>query len=261
MPTTNFWFAGKVAALWLTCRVDEGIDRWEAMSFQESAESWRAKLQVSHVRLPVLLGITTMVLLVLCGAGKMLFDVVTADGFAFESSAGEELGTQVGESSEGPSMPKPQMLRIHVGGAVVTPGVYEVPDGSCVIDVVNVAGGFAEDAASDALNLARKVTDGEQVLVPNEANADPARSDDITAGTLAGAGAGSVGTLTSGKVNINTASAAQLDALPGVGASTAEKIIADRDANGPFKVIEDLKRVSGIGDKKFAALSGVICVG
>ena len=64
-----------------------------------------------------------------------------------------------------------------------------------------------------------------------------------------------------GKVNINTASAAQLDTLPGVGASTAEKIVADREANGPFKTVEDLKRVSGIGDKKFAALADAICVG
>lgn len=231
------------------------------MSFQESAESWRAKLQVSQVRLPVLLGITAMVIVVLCGAGKMLFDAVTADGFALERSVGEESGTRVEEGTEVQPVSDPQILRIHVGGAVVTPGVYEVPEGSCVIDAVNVAGGFAEDAARDALNLAREVADGEQVLVPNEVDLDPARVDNATVGTFTGSGAGSTGTFASGKVNINTASAAQLDALPGIGASTAEKIIADRNTNGPFKIIEDLKRVAGIGDKKFAALADVICVG
>ena len=62
------------------------------------------------------------------------------------------------------------------------------------------------------------------------------------------------------KVNINSATAEQLDTLPGVGESTAEKIIADREANGPFSSIEDLKRVSGIGDRKYAELADLICV-
>ena len=73
----------------------------------------------------------------------------------------------------------------------------------------------------------------------------------------ASGGAAGVG----GKVNINTASAEQLDTLPGVGESTAQKIIADREANGPFSSPEDLKRVSGIGDKKYAELADLITVG
>lgn len=138
---------------------------------------------------------------------------------------------------------------------------YLVPKGSRVQDAIEAAGGFAENAARDALNLAREIGDGEQVLVPSEGITDPARVDDATTETFAGAVGGGVGALTNGKVNINTASAAQLDTLPGVGASTAEKIVSDRATNGPFKVIEDLKRVSGIGDKKFAALADAICVG
>ena len=74
------------------------------------------------------------------------------------------------------------------------------------------------------------------------------------------ASSGSAGT-GGGKVNINTASAEELDVLPGVGPSTAAKIVADREANGPFSTIEDLKRVSGIGDKKYAELADSICVG
>ncbi|MFR9170171.1 MAG: ComEA family DNA-binding protein, partial [Gordonibacter urolithinfaciens] len=100
------------------------------------------------------------------------------------------------------------------------------------------------------------------VVVPSEADiaAQEAASAGV-GGVSAGAGASAPTGGASGKVNINTASATQLDTLPGVGASTAEKIVADREANGPFKTVEDLKRVSGIGDKKFAALADAICVG
>ncbi|MFR8010112.1 MAG: helix-hairpin-helix domain-containing protein, partial [Gordonibacter urolithinfaciens] len=156
----------------------------------------------------------------------------------------------------------PAPLRVHVGGAVAAPGVYDLAEGARVLNAVEAAGGFAEGAARDALNLARTVSDGEQVVVPSEADiaAQEAASAGV-GGASAGAGASAPAGSASGKVNINTASATQLDTLPGVGASTAEKIVADREANGPFKTVEDLKRVSGIGDKKFAALADAICVG
>lgn len=142
------------------------------------------------------------------------------------------------------------------------PALYDLAEGARVLDAVEAAGGFAEGAARDALNLARTVSDGEQVVVPSEADiaAQEAASAGV-GGASAGAGASAPAGSASGKVNINTASATQLDTLPGVGASTAEKIVADREANGPFKTVEDLKRVSGIGDKKFAALADAICVG
>ena len=102
------------------------------------------------------------------------------------------------------------------------------------------------------MNLARVLTDGEQIIVPStqtDGGSDAAPATAASAGTAAG------------KVNINTADAATLDTLPGIGASTAAKIVADREANGPFKTIEDLKRVSGIGDKKFSQLEECITVG
>ena len=102
------------------------------------------------------------------------------------------------------------------------------------------------------MNLARVLTDGEQIIVPStqtDGGSDAAPATAASPGT------------TAGKVNINTADAATLDTLPGIGASTAAKIVADREANGPFKTIEDLKRVSGIGDKKFSQLEGCITVG
>ncbi|MFR1640007.1 MAG: helix-hairpin-helix domain-containing protein [Eggerthellaceae bacterium] len=117
----------------------------------------------------------------------------------------------------------------------------ELKEGSRVQDAVEAAGGFAENAAPDALNLARVVADGEQVIVPTIEQQEA---------SAAGAAASEASASSGGLVNINAATAAELDALPGIGPATAEKIVADREANGPFSAIEDIKRVSGIGEKK-----------
>ncbi len=236
------------------------------MSFQRSAQSWRARLHLSGARLPVLVGVTAVAIVVMVCAGRLLLDAASSEGFAVvqpgdaEQAAGD--GDAGAAADAGASQAAPAPLRVHVGGAVAAPGVYDLAEGARVLDAVEAAGGFAEGAARDALNLARAVSDGEQVVVPSEADiaAQEAASAGV-GGVSAGAGASAPTGGASGKVNINTASAAQLDTLPGVGASTAEKIVADREANGPFKTVEDLKRVSGIGDKKFAALADAICVG
>lgn len=236
------------------------------MSFQRSAQSWRARLHLSGARLPVLVGVTAVAIVVMVCAGRLLLDAASSEGFAVvqpgdaEQAAGD--GDAEAAADAGASQAAPAPLRVHVGGAVAAPGVYGLAEGARVLDAVEAAGGFAEGAARDALNLARAVSDGEQVVVPSEA--DIAAQEAVSAGAggaAAGAGASAAAGGAGGKVNINTASAAQLDTLPGVGASTAEKIVADREANGPFKTVEDLKRVSGIGDKKFAALADAICVG
>ena len=236
------------------------------MSFQRSAQSWRARLHLSGARLPVLVGVTAVAIVVMVCAGRLLLDAASSEGFAVvqpgdaEQAAGD--GDAEAAADAGASQAAPAPLRVHVGGAVAAPGVYDLAEGARVLDAVEAAGGFAEGAARDALNLARAVSDGEQVVVPSEA--DIAAQDVASAGAggaAAGAGASAAAGGAGGKVNINTASAAQLDTLPGVGASTAETIVADREANGPFKTVEDLKRVSGIGDKKFAALADAICVG
>lgn len=134
---------------------------------------------------------------------------------------------------------------------MASPGVYELAEGARVSDALEAAGGAVEGAAPDALNLARVINDGEQIIVPTE------EDQEQQAASGSAAGASGMG----GKVNINTATAEQLDTLPGIGESTAQKIIADREANGPFASVEDLKRVSGIGDKKYADLADLITVG
>lgn len=142
---------------------------------------------------------------------------------------------------------------VHVAGSVLHPGVYRLAAGSRVDDAIGMAGGGLGNAAIDSINRARILSDGEQVYVPSveEAAAGGAVAGAASAGTPGKAGA---------KVNINRASASELEALPGVGPSTAQKIVEDREANGPFAQPEDLMRVSGIGPKKFEAMAEfVIC--
>lgn len=196
---------------------------------------------------PGLIGLAaiSVVLLVVLG-GRAL---APSSGFVIESAAEGEGSAAEASDGEGAEIEALTTVYVHVSGAVVAPGLYELPEDSRVAAAIEAAGGFAEDAATDGVNLARVVSDGEQIAVP-------------TMEEQAASGSEATGAATGGSslVNINTASASELDTLPDIGPSTAEKIIADREANGPFASIEDLKRVSGIGDKKYAQLESLICV-
>jgi competence protein ComEA len=150
-------------------------------------------------------------------------------------------------------------VTVHVVGAVRSPGVYQLRKGSRAVDAVQAAGGLLGNAAPGALNLARVVEDGEQVVVPTTDQA--AAGGDGTGGAAGGSAGAAGGAPGAGvKVNLNTATAAQLDALPGVGPSTAAKIVADREKNGPFRSADDLMRVPGIGAKKFDSLKDLVTV-
>jgi competence protein ComEA len=131
-------------------------------------------------------------------------------------------------------------LIIDVTGEVVLPGVYELPAGSRVIDAIKAAGGARPKAALSDLNLARVIKDGEQIYV------DPIYKAGVTIR------AGSKAAAPRGPININRASTSELDSLDGIGPVIAKRIIAYRTINGPFIAVEDLLKVSGIGDAKFA---------
>ena len=217
------------------------------MSFTEQAESLRAKAHLSGVRLPVLVGVTALAVVVLVMAGASFLSAFSSDALVVEKAGGADAE----EAAPDQPQEQAQTIVVHVGGSVLAPGVYELAESARVQDAIEAAGGFGEQAATDALNLAHVLADGERVVVPTQSEVEGAVAAPGGAATAPGGG----------KVNINAASAAELDALPGIGMSTAEKIVADRQANGPFATIEDLKRVSGIGDKKYAALADSICVG
>ena len=156
-----------------------------------------------------------------------------------------ERGETASETAEEEPQEEPVTLVVHVDGMVGTPGVYELTEGARVSDAVTAAGGLAEGADTSSLNLAAPLADGEKVYVPAEGEEATTSSEGASSGGL---------------VNLNNASVEQLDELPGVGEATARAIIEDREANGPCPTPEDLMRVSGIGEKKFAKLEGMICV-
>ncbi|MET0714632.1 MAG: ComEA family DNA-binding protein [Mycetocola sp.] len=137
-------------------------------------------------------------------------------------------------------------LYVHILGAVASPGVYQFRDGERVVDAIAAAGGFTPEADQKTVNLARFLSDGEQIVVSVQ-GVEPPPSEP---------GAAAPG----GKVNINTASSAELDTLPRVGPAMAERIIAWRDANGRFRSVDDLLNVPGIGDKTFESLKDLVSV-
>jgi competence protein ComEA len=139
---------------------------------------------------------------------------------------------------------------VHVAGAVAHPGVVELPVGARVIDAVEAVGSALPSADLDRLNLAAKLVDGERVLVARVG--DPA---------TAAAGSGSSdSTEQAGPLNLNTATQAQLDTLPGVGPQLAAAIIKERDRRGGFRSVNELSSVRGIGDKRLADLRDLVTV-
>lgn len=150
-------------------------------------------------------------------------------------------------------------LMVDVGGAVSSPTVAELPQGSRVIDAIEAAGGLTADADIDGLNRAAFVSDGEKIYVPKKGEVLSDSVERNASGSVTSSSQGSFGT-SAGKININTADASQLQQLNGVGPATAEKIIRYRTENGRFASAEDLKKVSGIGDKTFEKMKEDICV-
>jgi competence protein ComEA len=136
------------------------------------------------------------------------------------------------------------VIVVHVAGAVRRPGVYRLRAGARVEAAVRRAGGLRRRADVTQINLAAKLEDGRQVVVPEKA----------PAGDAAVAGAPGVAGAPAGPVNLNTATAEQLDTLDGVGPATAAKILRYRQENGGFSSVEELGQIAGIGERRLAAL-------
>jgi len=141
--------------------------------------------------------------------------------------------------------PQPSVVVVHVLGDVRRPGLVTLPSGSRVADAVEAAGGLRKGGSTGSLNLARTVVDGEQVMVSRDAAAAP--------------GPGGGGTA-AGPLDLNTATADQLDELPGVGPVTAERILAWRTEHGRFASVDQLREVSGIGAVTFERLAPLVRV-
>lgn len=217
----------------------------------------------------------------------------TGDGASSEASGLDESSDGAKDASDGAagsgsSSGSEDAIVVQVSGSVAAPGVYELPLRARMQDAIAAAGGFAEDASADVLNLAAALEDGQKIYVPKKGEAEAARSisdqdddavgdDEASSGGSAAAGgsgrsarshapsARSRKTSKSGSrsnkkslpahsVSLNRANAEELSSLPGIGEATAKRIIADRRAHGRFKKVEDLCRVKGIGKKKLASI-------
>src|SRR4051794_19059872 len=152
-------------------------------------------------------------------------------------------------ASASPVSTQPATLVVHAAGAVNAPGLYTLPAGSRVNDVVAAAGGLSAGADSNRINLAAPVADGERVYIPKVGEAVPAAE-----------GPSAEGSESSRPVNLNTATVEELDALPGIGPSIAQAIVDERERNGPFRSVDDLERVRGIGPSKLDQLRDLVTV-
>ena len=185
--------------------------------------------------------------------------VVVALGVRFMQ--GQARSAVAGAPAAAASGPAPAAVRIeprhaavalvHVAGAVRSPGVYRLREGERIQDAVRRAGGPRTGADLNAINLAAKVADGQQVVVPRRGAA-------ALSGAGAGAGAGEPGSAPQAPVSLNSATAEQLDTLDGVGPATASKILEYRRQHGGFRSIDDLGEIPGIGPKRLAALRGKV---
>jgi competence protein ComEA len=214
-----------------------------------SAASWRRRL-ASFVefrpREAMALGVACLALV----AGAAF-----AYARSLPSGGAKPLATPVAEPSP-TSSPTSAGIVVNVAGAVVSPGVYTLPAGARVIDGIRAAGGAAPGADVASINLARPLTDGERVYIPRKGETPP---PEAATGGAGGTGGGSSGS-SNGKVNINTASESELEALPGIGQVLAQRIVDYRTQHGPFHDVKDLLKVEGIGEKKFDSLKDYVTV-
>jgi len=146
---------------------------------------------------------------------------------------------------------------IHITGAVKSPGVYQLKSTDRVIDAVKIAGGAIEEANLDAVNLAAILRDGQKIIIPYRIskNSDVENNESIYKNIEE-----MYSSSNTDKININTANASTLQTLPGIGPVLSERIIEYRNQNGLFGIIDDIKDVSGIGEKKFEGIKELICV-
>ncbi len=153
------------------------------------------------------------------------------------------------DSSEEEEIDEEQVIMVHISGEVYKPGVVELNLGSRVIDAVNLAGGLKKDADSDKINLAKKLVDEEKIYIPKIGEETQSIESSNDLGT----------SNNNGLININICTKEELMSLPGIGDALAGRILEYREQNS-FKTIEDIKNVSGIGEKRFESIKEFITV-
>ena len=208
----------------------KNVERTEGLHINETVLKWIKKFWL----IVFLIGMT--------GCKDVETEVWMEEEFALEEE------TPSKEESEEVSEEAVAEIYVDVCGAVVNPGVVVLESGSRVYQAIEAAGGFLPEARKTAVNQAQGLTDGQQIYVPSEEEAAELQTEEAVGGSE------------DQKVDLNTADESQLTTLPGIGISKAQAIIAYREENGPFSVIEDVMKVQGIKESVYAKIQDDIVV-
>ena len=205
------------------------------------------------------------------GVAYYAYIMKTNDEFNVEKQSLEiENTTEENTEENNEAKEEKSKIIVHVSGAVKNEGIVELEEKARVVDAIEAAGGVTENAYMKEVNLAEPLEDGMKIYIPTKEEVEKEEAEQggsgsyITSGSsISSQSKSNIQDKTSTnsknkKVNINTASKEELDTLPGVGESTANKIISYRNENGKFKSIEEIKEVSGIGDSKFEQIKDLI---
>jgi competence protein ComEA len=196
--------------------------------------------------------IILLLIVIIIGGGAILYkNINSEDNFTINRASGNSENTSVMQI-EIPS------VIIHLTGAVNHPGVYQLKSTDRVVDAVKIAGGETEEANLDLINLAALLKDGQKIIIPYKIYNENGEETDKSINDNVEIRYSSSSSL-SGKININTADSLLLQSLPGIGPVLSERIIEHRNQNGLFGVIDDIKNVSGIAEKKFEGIKDLIC--
>ena len=210
---------------------------------KELAESKKELIKI--VAIPVM--VIVAVLFFWINAGQNEIKIDEAGSQTAETDLGAQSG--VGQSQVGEGL-----IYVDIGGEVEMPGVYEVSQGTRLFQVIERAGGLTEDADIDGINRAEAVFDGQKIIIGTKGESgDSGESRESGKTTHSNYE-------DEGKVNINTANSAELQSIPGIGPSKAERIIEYRESEGRFNTIDDIKNISGIGNKTFENIKEYITV-
>ena len=198
--------------------------------------------------------IILLLIVIIVGAGMVLYkNINNEDNFIINNAS------NISENNPAIQIEIPPVI-FHIAGAVENPGVYQLKSTDRIVDAVKIAGGAAEEANLDSINLAALLKDGQKIIVPYKTYSETGKEINTNTYNNAESMYSSSSDSTSAKININTADANMLQTLSGIGPVLSERIIEYRNQNGFFGVIDDIVDVSGIGEKKFEGIRELICV-
>lgn len=185
-------------------------------------------------------------------------DGAAADGT--ENAAYGETATDGQDAPQETGQAGSSAIYVDICGEIRQPGVYQITEGTRLFEVIRQAGGLTENADINVINQAETVCDGQKIRILSYQETAAKASVSISDSSSTGSSYDSPAADTEGKINLNTADAAALQTIPGIGPSKAQRILEYRDTSGPFQKIDDIKNVSGIGNKTFESIRDYLAV-